>query len=245
MGARHGGAGVLLLLAAVTTGCVTDLFDDRSNDVEARESFFYRLDAEGRSRVWIENVNGGITITGEASTTEVVIEGHRVVRSDSRADAEAFLARVTVEVTEPGTEIRARTTQPDDTDGRDVSVAYEVTMPPGLALYASTINGGIDVRGTEGDAEVRAVNGGLAGTLSVPAGGEIVFSTVNGGILLSIPAETSAMLEADVVNGAISLQGITLTDPVSTSRSVRGQLGSGDGLLRLTTTNGGIAVTAR
>jgi len=53
------------------------------------------------------------------------------------------------------------------------------------------------------------------------------------------------MLEADVVNGTISVVGLTVIDPIASARSLHGKLGGGDGLIDLGTTNGTITVRAR
>ncbi len=79
-----------------------------------------------------------------------------------------------------------------------------------------------------------------------PGSGSVVdFDLVNGGITLDLPLAASAMLQADVVNGTISVTGLTLADAVTTPRSVHGRLGAGDGLKELDATNGTIVVMGR
>jgi hypothetical protein len=233
-------------LATALAGCSDSGLDgNRVNDVQVEQSFEFRFDAGAATLVGVETLNGSIVVTAGPSASEIVIDGIRRVASDSEQDAREFLDRVIVEISEPGTEVWARTSQPNDTEGREVVVSYSVTLPPWLELVAHTVNGAITITGTESDVEARSVNGGLAGTVSLRPGGEVVFTTVNGGILLNVPPTTSATVSADVVNGAITVAGLTLTDGFASTTSVRGQLGSGDGSIVLETTNGGIALNGR
>jgi len=79
-------------------------------------------------------------------------------------------------------------------------------------------------------------------TISVPAQLNIAVDNVNGSIALDIPQNTSADFSASLVNGSISLQNLTLHNRVTTSKSLQGRLGDGQGMISLRTTNGNIDV---
>ena len=68
---------------------------------------------------------------------------------------------------------------------------------------------------------------------------------LNGVIDVSVPTWVSAMLEADVLNGTINVVGLVLASSTTTSRSVHGRIGAGNGLIDLGTTNGTITVRGR
>ena len=204
-----------------------------------------------------------MTIVGDPGSNVVRVDAERRVRSDSRADARQFLARVTVEVGELGDEIRVRTSQPGNTDGREVVVDYDLIVPSYLDVGVFNINGAIDVRSIDatveihnvngavsvadgiGDVEVSLVNGNLTCDATLPPGGHVDLTAVNGNVVLDVPTNVSAMLEADVVNGTIDVLALTLRDAVTSPRSVHGRLGAGEGLIDLDASNGTITVRGR
>ncbi len=130
---------------------------------EAAEPFSFQLDAIGQRALRLENVNGIVRIDGRADATAVLVEGERRVASSSRSDAEDFLQRVTVEVTEVGDEIIVRTRQPAASGGREVAVDYDLTVPGGLAIDAAHVNGPVSVLDLESDVTVTLVNGSIVG----------------------------------------------------------------------------------
>lgn len=239
---------VALVAALGAAACAIGFFDDgygRSNDVEVSEAFSFQEEVAGLVRLEIEGINGSVAITGDASAAEARIEGRRRVRSSSRSDARDFLDRVTVEVVRVVDALVVRTRQPGDTGGRELLVEYEVVIPADLRVEILLVNGVVDVSGMKGDLEARVVNGELLASHSLPAGGEADMTLVNGILRLDVPASTSAMLEADVVNGTISVVGLTLEEATTSARSVRGRLGDGDGRIDLQVTNGTITVRGR
>ena len=72
--------------------------------------------------------------------------------------------------------------------------------------------------------------------------GLVNLGVVNGNIRLDVPTSVSAMIEADVANGSVSVVGLTLLDSTTSTRSVQGRLGAGEGLIDLATVNGTITV---
>jgi hypothetical protein len=250
-------------------GCYIGIFDSdgvdshRNLNVEVTESFYVELDAAQTVRLSLEGINGAVTILGEAGSGVAKVSAQRRVRSDTRADARDFLARVVVDVWEVGDEIQVRTSQPRNTVGREVIVDYDLIIPVHLAVSVVNINGAVDVRAIDGtvdidningavsvleaigNVEVTLVNGNVTCDVALESGGHVDLSVVNGNVALDVPTSVSAMLEADVVNGTISVSALTLQDAVSSPGSVHGRLGAGDGLIDLDTTNGTITVRGR
>ena len=70
-------------------------------------------------------------------------------------------------------------------------------------------------------------------------------SVVNGAITLGIPKSTSAEFSAAIVNGYINVSDLTLYDSQSTTHSLTGRLGAGEGTISLMVTNGTIAVVGQ
>jgi DUF4097 and DUF4098 domain-containing protein YvlB len=107
----------------------------------------------------------------------------------------------------------------------------------------SSVNGNVYTSEIEGDLDVDLVNGEVSSTVFLPTNGLCRLTTVNGRIDLSIPQFTSADFSANVTNGLIELNNISLSQSNTTSRSVSGQMGSGNGLIDLQTVNGNIVVS--
>jgi hypothetical protein len=204
-----------------------------------------------------------VTIVGDQGATVAGVDAVRRVTSDTRVDAQQFLDRVTVDVTELAGEVLVRTSQPSNTGGRVAIVDYDLIIPARLDVQVTNVNGEVEVRSVDGavevtnvngavsvldatgDVEVALVNGNIDAVATVLPDGLVDLSAVNGNIELDIPTSTSAVIEADVVNGAISVIGLTLADATISTRTVRGRLGGGDGLVDLDTANGTIVLRGR
>jgi DUF4097 and DUF4098 domain-containing protein YvlB len=139
-------------------------------------------------------------------------------------------------------------------------VDYEITVPAHLLATVTNGNGSIRLEGIQADVEVTNGNGNVAlvevtgsswvsvgnGEISawthLPIGGQIVHSIGNGTIFLSVQPQVSASFSAQVGNGTISLTGLDLQQVASSPRHLQGVLGSGEGLIDLSSGNGQIQV---
>jgi DUF4097 and DUF4098 domain-containing protein YvlB len=153
------------------------------------------------------------------------------------------------------------------TRDNDVSVEYRVRVPKGVRLVARTVNGGIDARGLDGDAEGYTVNGGVTlstrGTaIATTVNGSIdaemgrtpdeplEFETVNGGITLVMPAKLGAQLRATTMNGDIDsdfelTQVKGMVGRPGHLRKMTGTIGAGGPKLSISTVNGDIRLRSR
>ena len=249
---------VLILL----TGCGNDTPTSATSmdGGQATAPFSFNVPVAGQIRLRLEAINGTVDIAGSTSANTVSVTGVRRVRSDSAQDAGDHLPNLEVRVTEGVDVILVRTIQPED-DDRDYVVDYVITMPRELAVIVNNVNGAIDVDSINNRVTVGNVNGGIGLTnivgsttvglvngqidarITLPLGGTIDLETVNGGIDLSIPRNTSARLEARVLNGTVTVSNLPLRNSVQTPTSVVGTLGSGRGTISLGTVNGGIEVS--
>jgi hypothetical protein len=142
--------------------------------------------------------------------------------------------------------------------GNDVSVAFTIKMPAGLRLVGHTVNGGIKSNATNGEADVKTVNGSIevaaVGTVkaqtvngSVHARmdrtdwkGELHIATVNGSVTIDLPAAASAEVHASTVNGGIQTDfGLPVEGKWGPKR-LTGTIGSGGRTLTVNTVNGSI-----
>lgn len=259
----------LVLVAALAAGCGDSNGPDGDGGPVANQNFLAEvslntdLDATGRATLRVEGINGNITVVGVAGTETIMIRGERQVWSESVADAEDYLDRLQVVVTEVGSEILIRTVQPSNTGGRNLVVNYELSVPARLITELVNLNGNVTVQLMDddvtvnntngnvtlddvlGDQDVMLVNGNIESQVPVLAqGGVIDLTTVNGNVVLDIPQNTSAQFSANLVNGTIVVNGLVFQGPiVNTPTSFSGTLGTGQGTIALRTTNGNIVAT--
>lgn len=146
----------------------------------------------------------------------------------------------------------------DRNNGNDVSVEFTVRLPKGVRITATTVNGGLDIDGVDGEVVAHTVNGSIVarsnsgpvsaktvnGSLTIRTGElgseSLEYSTVNGQITLEIPDNTDADIELRTVNGSISTDFPLTIEGRFSNRRVRGTIGKGGPLVRLATTNGSI-----
>jgi DUF4097 and DUF4098 domain-containing protein YvlB len=186
----------------------------------------------------LSGVNGDVEIVTDA---DFLVEGTRRVGSFSLEDAEASLSRLSVVVVDTGTEIQIETRQPDG-DFRDYEVDYRLTVPDGVELILTTVNGTVTAEPRSGSAVISVVNGAVVAETALPDNCVLGVSMVNGIIDVSLPAATSASFAASVVNGSIAVHDLALQVSLSTPTRLEGTLGAGEATIGLSTVNGTIVV---
>lgn len=254
---------VLMVGTFLIIGCdVNDplRIDDDVNNTRYRASdpFSYIINSGEQNKVKINAIHGPVEIVGVAGLDHVEISGERIVYSESSRDAQAHLDDLQVSFSDYGTALVVITDQPDETYGRDYQVEYYLRIPDNWnvevdlvegTVNVDSINANVTIELTDGLAEIDAiygnvdielVNGNIAAKMELPRNGTCDFSSVNGLIELFVPETTSARFQANVTNGQISLNGLTLSNPSSTTRSMSGTLGDGAGQIKLKTVNGSI-----
>lgn len=213
----------------------------------------YLLERGGRFQ--LQNVNGSVEVTGwDRQEVEV-----RAVKSARRNRAD--LERVQIEVEAQLDSVRVETRYPKD-EGVDVHVEYRVRVPRHVALRRiATVNGSVRVTGVEATGELRSVNGNVevsdsSGRLSahttngnvrvelrqLEPGGLVSLDTVNGSVVLALPPDADAMLDARSVNGELRSELPATLGSSLGSREFHARLGAGGTPIRMRTVNGAIHV---
>lgn len=147
-----------------------------------------------------------------------------------------------------------------NTERNDVRVEFRVEVPEGVAFVGRTVNGGVEAVGLRGDVRASSVNGdvevsttGFAeaktvnGSIEASTGATdlrdgVEFSTVNGSIVLDLPDEIDADIDASWLNGSFESDIPFLLEGSVSRRSARGSLGDGGPRLVLETVNGSIRI---
>jgi hypothetical protein len=105
------------------------------------------------------------------------------------------------------------------------------------------LNGSMHLWDLTGNLSSNLTNGNISSKIQLPDNGVCQLHTVNGEISLSIPTSTSADFSAQVQNGIISIKSLTIHTTTSSSKSVIGRIGNGEGNIELTAVNGNILVS--
>jgi hypothetical protein len=145
----------------------------------------------------------------------------------------------------------------------DVSVEWEVQVPAGVHLTARTINGGIDATGLSGNTIAKTINGkvrvvttGLAqastvnGSIEATLGradwnGETSFHTTNGSVVVTLPGNLNADVNASTTTGNIETDFPLEVRGRIMNRRLSGRIGTGGRVLSIETTNGSIELRRR
>ncbi len=140
----------------------------------------------------------------------------------------------------------------------DVSVEFTITLPAGVKVDASSVNGSVSVDGATSDVVARTVNGGIEarsttgsvsarttnGSINVRAakldGSRTEYSTVNGSITVELPTGINADVDMRTVNGHVSSDFPLTVEGTISARRLRAKLGEGGPTLRFSTVNGSI-----
>jgi DUF4097 and DUF4098 domain-containing protein YvlB len=196
--ARLGGALAVALAAAAAAPAL------RAED--AREERFEKTyELGGVRKVRLQNVNGAVNI--ETGGEHLKVVAVKTVKRSSDAD---ILRDTEIRVTKTGSSIEIETILPKQGRffqwaffGRSGSadVAYQLTLPAGVAVEAETVNGRIGASRRTGDLVLSTVNG----TVKVESqDGPLKVNTVNGSVEVSF---ASAMRQAslETVNGSVTV----------------------------------------
>jgi len=203
----------------------------------------------------LRNVNGTVEIRGwERNEVEI-----HAVKTTRRKLSD--LDRVSIEVSAKPEAIAVVTRYPQD-EGVEVAVEYTVHVPHNARIeHVGTVNGTLRISGVDRLNDLHTVNGnvevyGAAGTVHARTTNgnvrlelahfreaqEASAETTNGSVLLAVPAETQAQLEARCLNGDFRSELPLALESTLQPREVHGRLGSGGGPIRLRTINGSIRV---
>ncbi|MGH9592616.1 MAG: DUF4097 family beta strand repeat-containing protein, partial [Bryobacteraceae bacterium] len=202
----------------------------------------------------LENINGSVDVTAwDRNVVEI-----QAVKSTRRDPAD--LQRVTIEVVEKTGRVDVLTHYPQD-GSVDVTVEYHVHVPRHVRLdHVATVNGNVRVTGVDGQGELRTVNGNVelydcAGGFNARStnGGireelyrldpaEFSLQTINGSILLAVPPNTAAELDARSMNGDIRSDVPVSVNGAFSPGKFHGKLGAGGKFVHIRTVNGAIQI---
>jgi hypothetical protein len=226
---------------------------DRARSCEVRKVAV----AAPKGRLMIDaGRNGGINVIGGEGDSMIVVA--RIAASGRTTDQAAAIARqVQLEITPSS----VRANGPATDERNQWYVSFDVIVPRGSDISATTRNGGIHLEGLNGKVDARAENGPVS---IVEMGGDVTgrtqngpviaelrgtkwegagldLQTTNGPVTLSIPDGYNAHVETGTVNGPMSIDfPITIQGRITKQFSF--DIGKGGAPVRVVTTNGPLVV---
>jgi hypothetical protein len=203
----------------------------------------------------LQNVNGAVEVQGW-DRKEVEVRAVKTAKS-----RESDLDRVSIEVDARPDSVSIATHYPQN-EGVEVAVEFTVHVPHGAHVgHIGTVNGTLRITGLETVEDLHTVNGNIE---VFEAGGNIhahttngnvrlelahlrdkngaTAETTNGSLVLAVPSNTQADLEARCLNGNFYSELPIAVESSQRPREVHGKLGGGGAPLHLRTVNGGIRI---
>jgi Putative adhesin len=222
-------------------------------------------------RLEIKGVNGGIRAEpasgNQVEVTAVKRAGRRGRAQDVRIERVMHGGGVTICAVYPsGRRNRPnRCTAGDEwstnVEDNDVNVEWVVRVPRGVHFVGKTVNGAVSARSMPADADVSTVNGAVtvsaagvvqastvngdidATTGRADAGRDLEFQTVNGDIVLRVPADFRARVDAELLNGSIRSDfPLEIRRGRYVGSSAEGEIGRGGRRLKMETVNGDLEI---
>jgi DUF4097 and DUF4098 domain-containing protein YvlB len=244
---------VVTLLAAVAVCCPAFAANQTANK---KEIFDRTLPLSAGAAFSLNNVNGSISVEG---WDRDAVEIYAVKTAKQSADL--ALVRIDTDA-EPG-RVAVSTIDPQGNDA-EVSVDYTVRVPRRIVLeQLATVNGAVHVSGVEGQGELRSVNGDISVAsseggfsahttnggihvelLHLAAPNSLALETVNGSIVLMLPHDSQATVDARSLNGGFHSDLPVALLSAYSPRGIRGQLSGGGAPVQLRTVNGMIRIAA-
>jgi len=251
--------------AGVIAGFALLLFSvGASASVSTTEEMTFEVNAD--ARISLENINGDIRITGGTGDNVHLV-------ATKKAGKQEFLDELKIVVDADRDYVRIETRHPKGEGGwfnwgsdSSGSVSYVLEVPASINLdtistvngeveitsvfgqvKAETVNGSLEAVGLEGDVNFDTVNGSIRVEFNhMGAGQRVTADAVNGKIIVVLPADASARIEAETVNGSIDASDFGLEPEKGfVGRDLSGVIGSGDARISLDTVNGSIKIQKR
>lgn len=205
----------------------------------------------------LQNVNGTVEVQG---WDRDVVEVHAVKTAKVR---ESDLERVSIDVSAKPSGVSIQTRYPQD-EGVEVAVEYMIHVPHGAKVeHLGTVNGTLRVAGVDEVDDLRTVNGNIevyeanSDVRARTTNGNVrlelahlhgvtgtVAETTNGSVVLALPSNSEADLEARCLNGNFQSELPFALESTLKPREIHGKLGRGGSPIKLHTINGAIRVVA-
>ena len=233
-------------------------------DVSKTEEYNFEITEGGR--ISLSNVNGDVSIEGT--------DGRQVhIVATKTADNQKYLDGMKIEIDASAGAISIETRYPGNGGGMlswggddNGSVEYKLTVPHDVeldtletvngdvvvsgvagAISAESVNGEMQLTGVSGDVKADTVNGNIdVNFAQLGSGQRVSVDAVNARVVLRLPANASAQVSAETLNGSIDADDFGLeTSSGFVGHELDGQIGDGDARVSVDTVNGSVEFRKR
>jgi hypothetical protein len=254
---------ITLIIAAVIatgfSGC--SLLRKR---VEKTEKVEYKLSAENKSKLVIDNSNGDIKITRTDDTLRYILVEAIKTADVKQDEIDKPIDNITINVDTTGSLVKIET---DIRHGggmfrknRSGKVKFNIKVPAGLDVKIDNINGDItlvrisnnidietinssmNLNHCSGNISINGVNGGVHANFDSTKG--INIDLVNGIVKLGGMKNISADVDAATTNGKIKFNNLHFDNLIAEKKNLSGTLGKGGSFIKVNTVNGNITFDA-
>ena len=245
-------------MALLPTGCIIVDWENSTHAVEATEQF--SIPAAGLASLAGSIHNGSLELRGRPDLQEVTVVVRKQALGLSEEEALANLAKMQVNREVRGNELWLDWEWREPRSGnRSASVTFRIEAPANLAVNFTTHNGHVSVRGWRGDLKTRSYNGEMdiegefADVEAITHNGDVRarlegsgslnghIETHNGQVEVEVGEGISAQIVASTVNGGLRYRG-RLARVESGRNFLVGDIGTGEGRLRVQTHNGSVTI---
>jgi hypothetical protein len=257
---RRAGLLAVCVVLAGGAGCSLQI----GTGIEARDTWTRTYPVTAGVVLEVREVNGLVQVdAGDGDT--IVVNATRIARAPTEDAAKAMLADFTIaETVAPDHVALDGTTQGASLGaGKSRRVDYHITVPRSAAVTIRSTNSEIRVAGIRGalhvetsngditgtdlgsGADVRTVNGSITLELAKLGDAGVRAKISNGRILVTVPADSKAAIDASVVNGDIRTDHLSIAAQEQTGRTLKGTIGGGGPDIRLDAVNGEVRIVGR
>jgi len=235
---------------------------DRRGTGSLTQEFHQTYPISANGRVALENINGPVHITAW-DRNEVKVDAIKSAWTQEHLDGAQIQVDAGKDYVSIRTEYRDHDLTFNDEDRNNpASVEYTLTVPRTVHLdEIKLINGSLDIQGVCGEVRASCINGhltahSLGGRVKLStinsrvdadferlAQSPVELSSVNGPVVLTLPSDSKAELEASTVSGSIRNDfGLPVNNHRYVGHDLRGELAGGGTRIELRNVNGTIEI---
>ena len=250
-----------LILGTVCAFLLTAALAHASDSRRYTEEFHQTYPLAAGGRVELDNINGAVHITAW-DHNEVKVDAVKYAGTKERMD------EAKIEVSSGPDYVSIHTEYPSHNHtfnggwNDPAGVEYTLSVPRNARLdEIKLINGGLDIHGVAGEVRASTINGhlmadGLQGRVKLDSvngrleakfdklsNSPVELDSVNGSVLLTLPSDVKAEVEASTVSGGIEDDfGLRVRHHHFVGHDLRGELGGGGTHVRISNVNGRVEI---
>jgi len=248
------------LLLALVCGCNLQF----GTGIEAHDAWTRSYPAKPGVVLEVRETSGLIQIdAGDGDS--IVVNATRTTNAPTEEAAKAMLAEFTIAETVTADQVTLDGTSSGLSLGfnRSRRVDYHITVPRATAVTIKSTTSEIRVAGIQGALRVETTNGEITGTaLGSSADVRSVNGTItldlaklgdagvrckltNGRVVVTVPSDTKATIEASTVNGDIQAEKLSVAVREQSGRRLSGTIGGGGPDIRVDLVNGEVRIAGK